>query len=347
MLQLAEELRRRGHDAVPVLPARRSPWLRTQFAERGFEPRTFTLRAGVDPICLVQLTRLLSAIEADVVHAHEFVTAVYGGAAAALLRRPHVITMHGGRYYAERPIRRAAMRWSARRSRALVGVSAATASDLVAALDLPADTVRVIHNGIRYAVGERSRVRRELGVGDRELLIVAIGNLYPVKGHAVLLEALAHIEEEGSPSPVWRLAIAGRGGEEARLREAVRRRGWSDRVHLLGFRDDVADVLAAADVFALPSLSEGLPLALAEAMFAGKAIVASRVGGIPEIVTDGQEALLAAPGDTADLARRLASLLGDPSLRRRLGEAARRRAADRLSVERMTDEYERLYRNAR
>ena len=342
MLQLAAELRARGHEVVPIGPAWRNPWLRTQFQQLGFEPRTYTLRGPLDPLCLAEIVGHLRRTGADVVHAHEFFAAIYGGAAAHVLRRPHVITMHGGRYYAERAYRRAALRWSAGRSHALVAVSQATASDLAATLELPLSSVGVIENGIRHQPGDPSRVRAELGVRPDELLIVAVGNLYPVKGHAVLLRALARLDEMGGLPP-WRLAIAGRGEEERSLRAFVEERRWEGRVHLLGFREDVDDVLAAADVFALPSLSEGLPLALAEAMWGSKAIVASRTGGIPEVVTDGAEGLLAVPGDESGLADQLRALLGDPALRARLGRAARDRAAARLSVERMTDEYQRLY----
>lgn len=343
MLQLAEELRRRGHEVHPVGPADRSPWLRTRFRESGFEPLTYTTHGRLDPAPLVQMTKLLRHMQADVVHTHEFVTSVYGGIASRLLRRPHVITMHGGRYYAERAYRRLALRWSARHSRALVAVSEATAADLVRSLRLAPSRVRVIYNGIRYSGGDRTAVRRELGLGDDEVLIVAVGNLYVVKGHIVLLRALARLEDAGAPLPRWRLAIAGRGVEEPALRDFASRRGWAERVHLLGFREDAGDVIAAADVFAMPSLSEGLPLALIEAMFGARAIVASRTGGIPEVVADGSEALLAAPGDDASLAERLRAVLVSDDLRARLGEAARRRASSRLTLERMADEYEQLY----
>jgi glycosyltransferase involved in cell wall biosynthesis len=346
MLQLAVELRSRGHHVVPIGPERRNPWLRTRFGELGFEPRTYTLRASVDPLCFAQIAALIRGARVDVVHSHEFFTAVYGGAAAQLLGKPHVMTMHGGRYYAERAYRRAALRWSARHSRAVVAVSKATAADLAATLELTSSDVHVIRNGIRPQTGDPTKLRAELGIGGKELLIVAIGNLYPVKGHLVLLRALALLEQDGA-TPSWRLAIAGRGGEEAALRAFIESRGWAQRVTLLGFRDDPADVLAAADVFALPSLSEGLPLALAEAMWAGKAIVASRTGGIPEAVTHGAEALLATPGDERALAACLRELLGQPELRARLGHTARVRAEGELSVGRMADEYERVYTLAR
>src|SRR6185437_163485 len=117
-------------------------------------------------------------------------------------------------------------------------------------------------------------------------------------------------------------AIAGRGGEETALRALARETGLEQQIHLLGFRPDVPDILAAADIFVMPSLSEGLPLALVEAMAASLPVIASDVGGIPEVAERDAEALLIAPGDARALAAALARLLGDSALRASLGTAA-------------------------
>jgi len=257
----------------------------------------------------------------------------------------HVITMHGGRYYAEAWRRRAALRWAMKRSAATTAVSGATAADLRRTLGVPDDGVRIVPNGIRMPNGRREKVRRELNVADDELVIVAIGNLYPVKGHAVLLRALAELEEQGG-APRWRLAIAGRGEDEQRLRSIADDAGIASRIHLLGFRSDAPDILAAGDVFVLPSLSEGLPLALIEAMATGLAIVASDVGGIPEVVARGQEALLVPAASPTALAAAIRALLDDPVRRAALGAAAQRRAHRDFSVTSMADAYEALYRGA-
>ncbi len=341
MLQLAEQLRERRHQVVPIGPANGDPWLATQFRSAGFEPETYTLRRPADPRCLAQIAGMLRHHRIDIVHSHDYFAAVYGGAAAWLLRKPHVITMHGTRFYLGRARRRMVLRWSATRSRALVGVSAATADELATSLRLPRSSIRVIYNGVPQPRGDAARIRRELQLGREEHLILAVGSLFPVKGHLALIEALSVLA--AGDGPRWRAAIAGVGDQREALRTAIRERGLTDRVHLLGFREDVGDLLAAADVYAMPSLSEGSPLALMEAMFAGRAIVASRTGGIPELVAHDAEALLAQPGDAAALAAALKTLLGDAGLRARLGAAARRRAASSFTLERMTDEYERLY----
>jgi len=345
LLQLAGELRRRGHDVLPVGPANGCGWLGERWRELGFAPATYSLRHPLDWRCVRDLTRVLRAHGTTVVHSHEFTMAVYGAAAARRTGARHVITMHGGRYYAERWRRRAALRWAIRRSQGIVAVSRATADDLSRTLGLAPGAVRVVPNGIAFPSGVRSAVRRELGLGDDEMLLVAVGNLYAVKGHDVLLRALGELRRGGEATP-WRLAVAGRGEEEGALRTLAREEGLDERVHLLGFRSDVADVLAAGDVFVMPSRSEGLPLALVEAMSMGLPIIASDVGGIPEVVARDIEGLLVPPGDAHALAGALLGLWRDPAGRAALGSAAAERARRDFSVARMAEAYEAVYRGA-
>jgi glycosyltransferase involved in cell wall biosynthesis len=347
LLNLGEELRRHGHEVLPIGPADKSGWLAAQFRERGFVPESYVLRRALDPACARQITGILRSNGIHVAHSHEFGMGVYGAVAARRAGSRHIITMHGGRYYAERGRRRAALRWAARRSAALVAVSEATARDLRTTLRLSDDAVQVVHNGIPFREGNRSSLRSELALAADDLLIVAVGNLYPVKGHAVLLRALGELRRSGTTASVpWRLAIAGRGEEEEKLRMLAADQGIADRVALLGFRKDVPDILAAADVFVMPSLSEGLPLALVEAMAAGLPVVVSDVGGVSEVAVAGREAILVPPGDPARLAAGVATLLRDSGARSALGTAAHERAVRDFSVSTMCEAYERLYRGA-
>jgi len=342
LLELAESLRERGHAVCPVGPDDGCGWLAEQFRMHAFVPETFSVRRTIDVAGLLGMVRTLRRRGVDVVHSHEFTMAVYGAAAARLLGKPHVITMHGSQHYAGRWRRRAALRWAFHHSRGVVAVSRATESNLVITLGLKPGAVTVIPNGVRHLPGSRAVVRRELAVAEDALLVVAVGNLYAVKGHNVLLRALAELCT-GDATPPWRLAIAGRGEEEERLRALATERGISSRVALLGYRTDIPDILAAADIYVMPSLSEGLPLALLEAMFAAKPIVVSEVGGIPEVVTHEREALLVPPGDHMALAAALRRLMQRLDWRAALGRRARERARSEYSVERMTDAYERVY----
>jgi glycosyltransferase involved in cell wall biosynthesis len=344
VLRLAESLRARGHAVVPVGPARGCGWLAERFRERGFEPRTFTLRRPLDWRCLADMVEMLRAERVNVIHSHEFTMAVYGTAAARWLGVPHVITMHGSMSVTSKWRRRQLLRLAFGASRATVAVSTDTKRHLDEQLGLAPGVVQVVSNGVPIPTGDADAPRAALGMAPDELLLLAVGSLVPRKGHVVLLEALAAVRDAGLPVR-WQLAIAGGGQERDALAALIHARGLTGRVHLLGHRDDVAAWQCAADVFVMPSLWEGLPLALLEAMFTGSAVVASRTSGIPEAIDDDVDGLLTPPGDVAALAAALTRLLADPSLRDRLGAAARARAERDFSMARMTEHYERLYRS--
>jgi glycosyltransferase involved in cell wall biosynthesis len=269
--------------------------------------------------------------------------AVYGTAACRLLGLRHVITMHGADSVFEARRRRIALRWAMRHSHAMVAVSGHTQHYMAEHLMMSADRVTTIRNGIPAVAGDRERVRAELGLKDQDVLILAVGNLRPRKGHMVLLRACAELVQQGCTAP-WHVAIAGDGEERERLLRYAREHGIASRLHLLGLRSDVADLQAAADVSAMPSFWEGLPLAMLEGMFGGNPVVASDVGGIAEAVRHGVEGFLVEPGSVMALARALQPLVEDPLLRARMGAAALDRAQREFHVATMADRYLRLYR---
>src|SRR6266581_2009546 len=203
--------------------------------------------------------------------------AVYGAWAARRAGVPHLFTMHGGRYYAGRLQRRIALRLAALASDSVVTVSKSLAHHLAQDLWIRPSRIVTIPNGVRAPQPVvHSSLRDELRLGSTDQLVVAVGNLYPVKGHGYLLEALALLAPR---YPSLHVAIAGRGDLEERLRDRACALQVSDRFHLLGLRSDIGNVLAGANVFVLPSLSEGVPLALLEAMLAGRPVVASAPAG--------------------------------------------------------------------
>ena len=247
--------------------------------------------------------------------------AVYGAWAAKRAGAAHVFTMHGSRYYAERWRRRIAMRLAATFSASVVTVSQSLGRDLRRDLWLSADRIVTIPNGARHTAVTQSSLRDELRLAGTDQLAVAVGNLYPVKGHAFLLEALALL---AARFPGLHVAIAGRGELEGPLLARAR-------------------ALHVADVFVLPSLSEGVPLALLEAMFAARPIVATAVGEVPTVLDGGRAGVLAPPRDAAALADGIAGVLSDPAQARRLSAAAALRAAQEYTLARMTERYAALY----
>ncbi len=339
-LRLSEGLRARGHEVVPVGPAQGRGWLGELFRARGFSTETFSLRHPLDWACARQLESVMRRRRVDVVHSHEFTMAVFGAAAARLAGCGHVITMHGNQVMTSRWRRRAALRAAFRFSDSVVAVSVDTKRHLDERLGLRPGIVEVVANGVFVPPGDRDRVRRELGVDQDDLLVMASGSLVERKGHAVLIRALAGLDR----ALPWRLAIAGQGREREALEALGASLGVTDRVHILGFRDDMPDVLAATDICTMPSLWAGHPLSLLEAMAAGKPIVASETSGIPEAMTSEREGLLTPPGDVGALGAALDRLLRDAELRTRLGAAASARAAADFSLDAMITAYEALYR---
>jgi glycosyltransferase involved in cell wall biosynthesis len=201
--------------------------------------------------------------------------------------------------------------------------------------------IEVLYNGVDAdPPSGNGSLRREFGIDEETLLIGEVGRLCDVKGQRELIEALALV-------PRALVVLVGRdleqGGAYQRDLEAeAERRGVRDRIVFAGERA-ADDVLGELDVFALPSWTEGLPLVVLEAMAHGRPVVATPVGGTPEVVLDEETGILVPPRDPAALAAALRRLVDDADLRRRLGEAGRRRAADRFSADVMTRRMLELY----
>lgn len=312
-----------GAEVTLVLPADGDGWLARQLEGTSFHLVPWRLESPVALTPAIELANRLTAQRIQVVHSHEFTMSVYGAFAARHAGLPHMVTMHGGRYYAGRMRRRLAMRWAVGTSQACVAVSHTTADRLADDLWLPRSRITVIPNGTpELAHGAPPRLRQELGLAADDQLMVAVGSLYAVKGHRYLVAALATLAEA---HPRLHLAIAGTGPQEQALRHEVQALGLTDRVHLVGLRDDIANVLGSADLFVLPSLSEGLPLALLEAMSAGCPAVASGVGDVPRVLANGAAGVLVPPRDVAALVEGVDRLLGSEELRTGLARRAQQR----------------------
>jgi glycosyltransferase involved in cell wall biosynthesis len=201
--------------------------------------------------------------------------------------------------------------------------------DGLRSLGIDANSVSVVRNGLpdieAYAGSEARAVPTARGP-----TVVTVARLVSQKGHRVLLQALVSL-------PGVTVLFAGDGPLRAELQKLARELGVADRTRFLGYVADVPGLLARADLFALTSLNEGLPLSILEAMAAGLPVVASRVGGTPEIVVDGETGLLVAPNDPASTAHAIRRLLEDPALRQRLGKRGQLVIRDKFSAEKMVD----------
>jgi glycosyltransferase involved in cell wall biosynthesis len=211
-------------------------------------------------------------------------------------------------------------------------------------LAVRAAKLRVIRNGVDAELfrppPERDVLRRRLGFAADDLLVGTTGRLEEVKNQQLLIEAAARLVPK---YPRLRIVLVGDGGRRAALEELRGRLGLERRVVFAGACDDVPAWLGVLDVFALPSHAEGTSVALLEAMAVGLPVVATRVGGSPDLVEDGACGRLTPPGDADALARALDGLLASPQLRREYGGAARARACERHTVERTVADYRTLY----
>ena len=340
---VATALQSSGLETVVFLPLNGEGWLARQLEGSGVSVEYCSIDRPWSPPSARRLAEAFRRHRVAVAHSHEFAMGVYGAWASWLVGIPHVVTMHGGRYYAERLRRRVALRAAAAVSAQMVAVSMTCARDISRGLGIRRSRIRMIPNGVRFTPPQRVTLREELQLGPDDRLVVAVGNLYPVKGHVNLIDALGLI---ASRHPNLHVAIGGRGALADSLMARARAYDLQHRVHLLGLRSDVSAVLAAADIFALPSLSEGMPLALLEAMFARCPIVASDVGDVSVALENGLDGLLVPPGDPLSLAEAIDRLLTHPAEAHALGERAARRARAEYDLSRMVDRYVGVYESA-
>jgi glycosyltransferase involved in cell wall biosynthesis len=228
----------------------------------------------------------------------------------------------------------------------LVGVGEHVRVALIANEGFPSARVRVLRNGIDIAAFARVKecrpvVRRELGIAAGDFVILQAARLQAIKDHATAIRAMARVV--ASQSDV-RLLIAGEGPEASEIDSLIKRMNLGAHVRRLGLRTDIDRLLGAADAALLSSLSEGIPLALIEAMAASLPVVSTGVGGVPEVVEEGESGLLVGAGDDEAMAERILRLARNPALGQQLGQAGRERAEALFSEERMIAEYARMYR---
>jgi glycosyltransferase involved in cell wall biosynthesis len=287
------------------------------------------------------LTQLLRDRKIDVLHTHKYKDGVLGTIAAKRAGVRHLVrTMHGmaepmvGWNRLKSRLYHALDRWMLRRSADLIiAVSRRMAEELRESGFRPT-MVTCIHNGLDVsqvrAARTREEVRRELGIGSDVLLIGTAGRLSPVKGQAGLLRAAARILETDQA----RFLIVGEGPLGSQLLSLAQALSIDHACHFIGPRSDVFDFMAAMDIFVLPSLSEGIPMALLEAMTLGTPVVAASVGGIPEVIQHRVNGLLVPAGDDQALADACVELARDPGWAHTLGAAASRTIAEGFSHDR-------------
>lgn len=287
------------------------------------------------------LYRLMARERIDILHAHMPRASVPGAILARLARVPVVISHeHGSALEGKLGRRLLDRNVVARLSNLMLAVSDWDRRNLIELEGIPADRVGVLPNGIISPPQEGPDLRPELGIPAQARLVGAVGRLYPEKAYDDLIRAIALLKDR---FPLLLGVVVGDGPLEKQLRGLIDELGLDDHVRLLGRREDVPDVIRALDVAVLPSRREGSPLAVIEYMAAARPIVATNVGGVPELVHDGVHALLVPTGDPPSLAAGIERLLTDHGLAARLGTAARERQRNEYELDVIVERLQALY----
>ena len=274
------------------------------------------------PWDVARLRGFLRQARPHIVHTFLLTASVYGRLAAMLARVPVVIGTEQNVYHAKRLRHALAERLLMAGTARVVASAASVREHYIRSVHVNPAKVDVIYNAVDWnhlqTTMSRDEMRHALRLPAGAPVLAIIGRLTRQKGHIYLFEAIART---AALAPAH-LIVAGDGDLGLALRDRAAALGLTARVHFLGVRRDVGNLLNAADVFVLPSLWEGLPLALVLAMGAGVAVISTTVGGIPELIEDGRTGLLVRPADSIELGRALSRLIAEPDLRRRLAGAA-------------------------
>lgn len=343
---LAKGLARAGYKLVFASP---EGAFREELEREGFCVTVVPLRGMPHPIddyfCIKKISYLLKKEKIDIVHTHGYRAGWVGRVAARLAKTPVVVhTVHSSLLHNPWP------RWQAnlflrldgylaRFTDQIITVSNDLRRELIEQGKVPPALVTTIYNGLRFNddAGLINDVRKELGIPREALLVGTVARLAPQKGISLLIKVAGRLKDRADV----RFVVVGDGPLRRMAEYEAELLGAP--VVFTGFREDIPAVFKAMDVFVLPSLTEGLPYVILEAMASGLPVVATRVGGISEVISDGKTGVLVSPGSEEALVEGLIRLLEDENLRRNLGEAAREHVKHNFREEIMIREVLNVY----
>ncbi|MFA5410564.1 MAG: glycosyltransferase family 4 protein [Candidatus Omnitrophota bacterium] len=341
VLTLGKGLKKRGHN---LYVATSSGELLGRLREEGvtYIPIPIKTKSELSPKVFISLVKLLKVTKEkniDIIHAHTRVTQVLACLLSRYSGKPFISTCHG--FFKRRLSRRIFPCWGKK----VIAISGQVKEHLVKDFGVEEEKIKIIHNGIdierytkhdaRYSIQKR----KELGLSSAPVIGI-IARLSDVKGHVYLLEAMKSVLEN---MPQAQLLIVGKGRMQRELAGLSRQLGIKRSVFFIPPVLDTAEILPVMDVFVMPSLKEGLGLALMEAMAQGLAVVGSRVGGIKSLIQDGKNGILVEPADVAGLSEAILRLLNDAKKRADLGVDARNFIRESFSQEEMIKETEGVY----
>jgi glycosyltransferase involved in cell wall biosynthesis len=343
VLSLVREGLRLGQ-RVSVLCLEEPGALAADVAAMGAPVRTIGKCPGLSPRLVGSIRAELAALGTHVLHTHQIGALFYAGPAARRAGVSAVVHTEHGRHYDARARTRWLGRWAALWADRYCCVSRDIADAVAARRVAPTRKIEVVPNGIdttRFARCNASSLRRQLGIPEGAPVIGTVANLREVKRQDVLIRGFARLA--GPVGRLPHLLLVGDGPLRQSLEQLARDSGVAPRVHFVGAQSEPERFLHMMDVFALTSRSEGMPLAILEAWAAGLPVVASRVGGLPELIRESQTGLMFESGDDAGLAAHLKTLMSDPARAAQIGAAGQSQVRERHDVSVMAGAYHRHY----
>lgn len=313
------------------------------YRRQGLTVKVFNITTYHNPANIIKLVQLFRSHRPDIIHMHMYFASTLSRIAGLLASVPVMINHVHSTYWHYSRINLWVERILSLVTARIICVSNNVRDFVVAHERINPKKIEVIYNGIsaKVPVVPRDHMRASLSAGPQDIVLVAVGSLFENKGHKVLLEAVAQLKGRVQNLKCW---IVGEGEMGPPLKELAKKLRIESQVNFLGLRADVADILQAGDIFVLPSLHrEGLPVSVLEALAAGLPVIASRVGGVGEIISDGKNGALVNPQDQDDLARTIEELTFNAAKRESLAREGGLTFEKSFTVAKMAGQIEQLY----
>lgn len=328
----------KGHELLTVFGEQ--GWLVEQFRANGLSSRVISLLKPWDLLSLREVWLQLRSFEPDVVLSHGARVNLFASTLASIAGVPSVSVEHNVDDWRHGAVLNSVDRAVARLNFGRIAVSGAVREMLIERRIVPEERVHLVPNAVELrevsdALSDQA-LRKRFKIPRQAIVVVVVARLVPQKGHRHLIDAVKILR---ATVPEAFFLLLGDGGLRGELEREVVRLGLSPKFGFAGAVDDVRAILPACDLFVLPSLWEGMPVALIEAMAAGLPCIATKVAGVPEVIEDGVSGALVPPGDSVALASRIEELLVSPEKRSQLGRAAKVRAMRHFDISRLVDQY--------
>ena len=338
VVDLAAETVKHGHN-VRICSLESAGDLSEYARKRGIQVSSMNKKNSLDLTIIWKLFRLIKSEKVDVLNTHNIGPLIYGSLAGKLVGVPAIVsTRHGSG-----DMRRLNRIFWALNDR-IIPVSNDTKKTLLANNDIRGTNIRVIYNGVdvgNLSLKESKECfKKKLNIDQKFRIIGTVGRLAHVKDYKTLLEAFRLAINDKKDV---KLVFVGDGEEKESLEGYSRTLGISDNTIFMGFRQDVADIVSSFDIFLLSSLTEGISVALLEAMSLSVPAIVTDVGGNPEVVVDSETGILVPPKDPQKMAEAIRRILKNPDMAKKMGQAGRKRVEEKFSLDRMAREYEAIY----